>query len=375
MKRKFFTLITCLAMLLCSTLQSSAITMSPSMSPEEYVSQQISAIRSNDATCPWNDGTTISAMMTLYNLDDIPNGYIFNLSTDGIETGFIQIHCIENDYSLYCYAFSGDSEVQCMADFWGYDLSKTNIYFLGSFKYLILDGTDYLDLSSNSLIELDDSTLKTLENTYTSQVQSTPISITPSSTPIDTSSLIMPLGYEDDYVWPIAGDFSDLTISYNGKSQKVSKHCGPTAATGIIGCLDHLGKITIPSGDKVKDTFEKLYISLNTNNIRFNSTTVSGTAWNQVDVGIRWYGRTYGCDVSADLSNSNSLSSMKSALRNGYLLQVGVKNFDGTSGGHFIVVTACSTDTGMLYVQNGWNRNSVQYPYSSLDIVNYTYVG
>lgn len=362
-------------MLFCFTLQSSAIAASPSTSPEEYIFQQISAIRSNDVTCPWNDETTISAIITLYNLDDIKNGYVFNLSTDGIETGFIQIHCIEDEYSLYCYAFSGNSEVECMADFWGYDLSKTNIYFLGSFKYLILDKTGYLDLSTNSLIELDTSTLKTLENSYTAQVQSEPVSLIPSSSLIDTSSLIMPLGYEDDYVWPITDDFSNLTITYNGKSQKVSKHCGPTAATGIIGCLNHLGKITVPSGDKVKDTFEKLYISLNTNNIRFNSLTTGGTAWNQVDVGIRWYGRTYGCDVSAELSNSNSISSIKSALTKGYILQVGVKNFDNTSGGHFIVVTGCSTDTGILYVQNGWSRNSVQYPYSSLDIVNYTYVG
>lgn len=372
MKQKLFSIMITLSMLFCTTIPSSAVTPSIDSSIESYVLEQIQTIQDTDPLCSWNDNTSISSVTTLYNLDNAPNGYILYLSTNGIQNGFIQLHYVDGNYSLYCYAFNGLSEVDCMSEHWGYELSNANIYFLGSLKYLILTTEGYLDLASNSVVNLNMTTLQNLEESYETQIQYA-LSSSDTLALASESHSIIPYGSEDDYVWPITSDFSNLTITYNGQTQAVSGHCGPTAATGIIGYLDHIGQITIPSGDSTNDTFKNLYIALNTNNIRFTSTTPVGTAWNQVDVGIRWYASTYGCDVYADQSSTNSLSSMKSNLEDGYLLQVGVQDFAGTSGGHSIAVTGYSSNN--LYIQNGWNRSRVTYSYSSLDIVNYTYVG
>lgn len=86
-----------------------------------------------------------------------------------------------------------------------------------------------------------------------------------------------------------------------------------------------------------------------------------------------WYASNNGCNLTIEQSNFNTLSSMKSNLDAGRLLQVEVEDFAGTSGGHSIAVTGYSSNS--LYVQNGWNRNRIAYSYSSLDIVQYVYIG
>lgn len=48
-----------------------------------------------------------------------------------------------------------------MANYWGYDLSDTEIYFLGSFKYAIATDSGYLNLASNAPIDIGDETVQT----------------------------------------------------------------------------------------------------------------------------------------------------------------------------------------------------------------------
>lgn len=232
-------------------------------------------------------------------------------------------------------------------------------------------------LASNSLLDAELSALQSKEISYAAQVQATPIIFEePVSTLIATPSSLMPLGSEDDYIWPVTSDFSNLSITYNGTTHNgMTDHCSPTAATGIIRYLNHIGRTNCTTGESAATTFEKLYIALNTNDIRF--TTIggsgSGTAWAQIPVGLRWYARNNGCSLTIEQANFNTLSSMKSHLDSGRLLQVEVEDFDGTTGGHSIAVTGYSSNT--LYVQNGWSRNRIAYSYSSLDIAQYVYIG
>lgn len=376
MKRKLFALLTVFSLVFCTSLPVYALDQSED-SPSSFVLQQISFIASSDPSCPWDSNTTISSLTPLYSLDGSINGYVAYLSTDGAESGFAQIHASDDLFSIYCYAYEGHSEIDNMAEYWGLDLSEEQIYFLGSFKYLISTDEGFLDIASNSLLDVELSTLQSEEIAYTAQVQTAPIVFDePISTSVATPLSLMPLGSDDDYTWPITSDFSNLSITYNGTTHNgITDHCSPTAATGIIRYLNHIGRTNCTTGESTATTFEKLYIALNTNDIRF--TTIggsgSGTAWAQIPVGLRWYASNNGCNLTIEQSNFNTLSSMKSNLDAGRLLQVEVEDFAGTSGGHSIAVTGYSSNS--LYVQNGWNRNRIAYSYSSLDIVQYVYIG
>lgn len=375
MKRKLFSLLIICSLILCIAPPASA-TGSVGLSPTSFVLQQVSIIDSADPTCPWNNDTTFSSITPLYNLDNTINGYIVKLLTDGEDSGFIQIHVINGLFSVYCYAYEGISEVDSMAEYWEYDLSNEIVYFLGSFKYLISTSDGYLDLASNTLLDVDLPALQAKEVAYANQVQSTPLVLEEPSF-LATQSVIITHGSEDDYTWPVCDDFKSLSISYNGTTHNgIDNHCTPTAATGIFRYLNHLGRTNCTSGENTNQTFEKMYIALNTNNIRFSTNTGDGTSRGQIAVGLRWYATNNNCALTIEQANFNTLNSMKSHIDNGRLLLVSVDNFensDSDPSGHSIVVTGYSSNT--LCIQNGWIRNSVMYSYSSLDIAQYVYIG
>ena len=66
----------------------------PLQYPPDFALEQIAVIDANDTDCPWSKETTIDTTITLYNLDQTPNGYVFKLKTGNVESGFIQIHNI-----------------------------------------------------------------------------------------------------------------------------------------------------------------------------------------------------------------------------------------------------------------------------------------
>ena len=344
--------------------------------PTDFALEQVAIVDANDVTCPWSNETEIDSTITLYNMERIPNGYVLKLKTGAVDSGFIQIHYIDGTYSLYCYSYDSDSEVECMADYWGIDLSDdTYIYFLGSFKYLI-DDTDgeYLDLATNSCVEYSQSELAAIENAYTDRIEANSYTLATTST-TNAQSHVIPLSSDDNFTWPIMGDFSGISITYGNTTQYVHHHCSPTAATAIVRCLKHLGRTQCSTGETTRQTFEKMYVALNTNEIRFDDSSSSGTgtARSQIATGIKYYATQNGYTLTATKPLLTTLSGMKSQLDNNRLLLVSVDDFAGTSGGHSIVVTGYSSDT--LYIQNGWSRNRVTYTYSSLDIAQYVYVG
>ena len=119
-------------------------------------------------------------------------------------------------------------------------------------------------------IDIGDETVQTNAIAYAEQVSVDPLIIDDAEPSMESG--IMPLGSDDDFYWPITDDFKNLSISYNGKTHNgMHDHCTPTAATGIFRYLTHLGKTSCTSGESTNKTFEKLYISLNTNNISFSS--------------------------------------------------------------------------------------------------------
>ncbi|MBO5333316.1 MAG: C39 family peptidase [Clostridia bacterium] len=346
------------------------------ISPTDFALKQVAVIGESDAECPWSEKTVIDSTITLYNMEQKPNGFVFKLKTGATESGFIQIHVVDDACSLYCYAYEGNSEIECMTEYWKIDLNKTShIYFIGSFKYLI-GGDDgrYLDVSTNSYVDYSRNELKTIEKAYASRVEKSPVSIEASSS-MNTQKNATPRGSDDEFTWPITSDFTGLSITHNGITQTAHDHCTPTAATAIVRYLNHLGRTQCSAGETVNQTFREMYIALNTNEIRFEDSSYNGTgtARTQIVAGINYYATQNGTTLTVAKPLLVTLSGMKSHLNKNRLLLVSLDDFAGTSGRHSVVVTGYSSD--ILRIQNGWSRDRVSYAYSSLDIAQYVYIG
>ena len=81
---------------LCSqlVLSSSALTVTP-ITPidpcESYAMQMVRMVDGDDEQCPWDNTTAVSSVIPLYDCNNNVNGYIYNLSTNLKDTGFVQI--------------------------------------------------------------------------------------------------------------------------------------------------------------------------------------------------------------------------------------------------------------------------------------------
>lgn len=135
-------------------------------SPTDFVLAQIAAISADDAPCPWSEETKIDSVIELHDMQKKPNGYVYKLKTGQADCGFIQINDIDGTYSIYCYAYGGNSEVEEMAKYSGIDLDECEcIYFVGCFSYMIEGGNGEfvainacapVDLSVEELTEIEE---------------------------------------------------------------------------------------------------------------------------------------------------------------------------------------------------------------------------
>lgn len=56
----------------------------------------LSSRHKNDSSCPWKNGIKISDIVTLYDFDDTPNAYAFNLKQDNKDSGYILVSANAN---------------------------------------------------------------------------------------------------------------------------------------------------------------------------------------------------------------------------------------------------------------------------------------
>lgn len=87
--------------------------------------------------CAWNETTDICTSVALYDYDDVCNGYVFKLSTDGASTGYIQVNHINDELVVYCYSFHGIPAYEGLTIIGNssFDPSEDRLYFFGNFAY------------------------------------------------------------------------------------------------------------------------------------------------------------------------------------------------------------------------------------------------
>lgn len=140
--------------------------------------EEIHSFSERDEGSRWDDSTTISSIIELYAPNNSINGYIFDLSTEGHRSGFIQIGIADDACFIVNIGFMGDNYAVEQLDQYNKDkkegdiypvsrLYKDKVYYLGGFNYLVEIGNDYyIDLGRESIEKIDKNTLDQAYSEY-----------------------------------------------------------------------------------------------------------------------------------------------------------------------------------------------------------------
>ncbi|MFL0269175.1 hypothetical protein [Candidatus Clostridium radicumherbarum] len=144
----------------------------------KYVQSTIKDFISKFKECTWNSSSKMDHIITLYDLDYNINGYIFDITTNGTESGFVEIDCSTDNNIISSFSFAGKHSLNSMLTAYKKQHVKSTypelnkIIYLGSYNYLINNYNSktnkYYSLSSQSEIK---ETYTTLKNDYIRNVK------------------------------------------------------------------------------------------------------------------------------------------------------------------------------------------------------------
>lgn len=108
---------------------------------EQFANEEIQRILGEaDPDCTWSEKTTLGEPVLLYDPYDVCNGYVYKLYTNGNEIGYIQINCFDNEFTTYCYSYTGVPAYEGLSeDFEGQLAASKNghLHFFGNVSYCI----------------------------------------------------------------------------------------------------------------------------------------------------------------------------------------------------------------------------------------------
>lgn len=382
--KKISKLLLCMLMVICLSAIACAKTNSDDainleMSSEEateYVLDEIEKIiLEGDQNCAWNSSTKPYICIPLYDYDDNCIGYIFKLSTDNKETGYIQINTFNGEAKVYCYSFDGIPAYEGLTsnNIETIEENDKKLYFFGNMNYCLKSNDNNFELLGTSL-EYNKNSIISFYETYIEQVK----------TQREEQAVSDDLYAETNSVSRTVQNFTpvemdDFANIYatrpNGTQQKVTDYCAPTAATNIMLYFRSTGESNLSKSLSKNTIFIELYYAMDTNSISSsNEVLISGTTRSNIKKGINTFAKSRNCSPSSlGTITSVTLSNMKSKIDNGNLLQVSVNDFEGTSGGHSIV--SFGYNGSKLKVYTGWDKSEHSYSYSDLSISQFVYVG
>ena len=277
-------LIAILSICIIVSVASGYVAFAQQLMPDQYALQQVVQIASlNNPHNKWTTDTTIINEVVLYDFNDYPNGYVYMLSTDAKETGYIQIDVIDGIYSVHSYSFDGTNEVISLINNSAIkmpgtysaahlsEIDSTKIYYGGSMRYAVVIDDEVVDLASGKKIKetKEELAVKYQSNSARSNTQISIIS-------------------EDEPTWTMVSNYNNFRLVdmydfqgdtiQGGHTSTISNHCEPTAGTNIMKYYDLCQGITqLYSADWL--TFNQLYRAMNTNGITEASPGTPGTYW------------------------------------------------------------------------------------------------
>lgn len=380
--KKFLTLLLCFSVLFTlMNLSVLADSFEEQIVPQMYAKDQIEEIAATpDELNRWNANTKIEDEIILYDIHDNPNGYVYTLSTDGAETGFIQFDYLDGVYQLHSYAFSGQNEVIYLRERW----SKENnapvpgkIYYLGSMAYAVKVEDHFVDLISSDVVTLSEAELA---EEYAKQVKRR---LTPQSRAAANGSKNV-VNYNK--FTPVTMDDFQGRVVKDGHASTVMDHCTPTAGTNVMKYYDLCrGQTKLFIDDW--STFSRMYLAMDTNSVTSPSKIRSGTYWDITHSdgysGLLNYANQRGAPSSDTYRyalgavTGIKMSSITEQIDKNHPVMISVQGFPGAAGGgssyHSVVVFGYDNDK--ILVNNGWTTDFIYYNYNSLAVHEYYYIG
>lgn len=357
---------------------------------QTFAREQIERIAAEpDENNIWSEETSIKSEFVLYDLENVPNSYIYNLVTNGKDTGYIQIDVLDGVYSVHSYSFDGTNEVFHMLQ----QISQTNtpgvlsadtfgkVYYLGQSAYAIEKDGQLLDLYTDEAIAVDRKDLKKGYNEFVASMKIPQISPQASI----TSGSTMITNYKN-FTLADMDDFKGKTI-VGGHSTVVNNHCTPTAGTNVVKYYAKCrGKSALYAGSDW-NTFKALYLAMDTNGVNYSfDGQWTGTYWDITHSdgysGLLNYINARGVPTSDTYRyalgavTGISINSIKEQIDKNHPVIMGVKSFPGSSDSStYHSVVAFGYKSNMVILSNGWDKSYHYHNYSSLAVHEYYYIG
>ena len=208
--------------------------------PEALIYQHMAEIRTMPE-CGWTDDTEIKTVTPLYDLDDHINGYIFELSTEGKDTGFIELFKPEGEFELKSFAVEGGHSIHAMEkqNVTAKKMAplENKIYYLGGYDYLRAEKDDakkLYDLNRGAYVEQSKAELKAYYSEFKTAVKKAKaqqkLEMQAQAQKETPAIMRAANGYQTIYV--TGADYKYLVIETDFPGR--SNHCAPIAGTSLI---------------------------------------------------------------------------------------------------------------------------------------------
>ncbi len=387
-KKTWITIALCFVFLFTTALVSSvcaktgdvAVILSAELdlaSAEAYAMKEIkNIIASKDPRCIWTEETKILSKVALYDCDDVCFGYVFKLSTNGEETGYIQVNYLDGEIFTYCRSYQGIPAYEGLAKEGlarKLEEQSEKLYFFGNMSYCYkTEKEEYTPIDSVAKIAEDDA------KEYFQEIMTHIVQRRRERLLEKVAEKNSNYSFQESRSFSLVttSDFSNLYATRpNGTRQVVTEHCSPTAATNIMLYFRDTGESPLSSSLSNSTIFMALYYGMDTNSISTSNTiSATGTQWANIQPGISGFCSSRGCIPSTiGTVTTMNLTDIQQHLDNGELLQMELKDYPNTGTNHSVV--AFSYNGSTLIISTGWDRLYHEYAFDSLKCGQYVYVG
>lgn len=373
--KKLVSLVLSLAMLFTCASVAFAADLDTPASSEEYITIDECMIAGEKwIMANYPEGTTVSSIVPIKNLDGKLNGYCINFADDNGPAGYLVLNAAKY-YDSYIREFAIDGPriyEQLVSEVPTRGSVENVIYSTDPFEYAVKCSTGGEDLYYNS-----DSSVFTAEEE---------LSVFGATDFFGASNLAVASvdGNKKDYhdaffdgdnmsgYTPVTNKTVTGSTSFTPYTMKELRigtnknNCGPTAAANICGYYYSRGKTGLYTNDNIYDTYEVLSYLVGFNSSTENSTTFVGS----LKIGLSTYVENHSYSISMTSYALNTWSNYKRGFDANELNLILIKgnrlNDNGvwTTEGHFIVGIGYRTmtdGTRFIRVYDGWESSSNRF--------------
>lgn len=324
----------------------------------------------------WDQTTKISNYYTTFDLEGIPNGYVFNLKTNEKESGYIQVFDSNNTLNIISYSFQGHHFLDEMIDAYeeknNEKLTNSKIIYNGNLDFLIKESKEqddtFYNLTTENFIKEKKPVLEKKYNAIKNSI-------------VSDNTLSNSLSYTTGIKkYVINANNADLVEmdDFKGKvlnGEIVNNHCGPTAGTNLIKYWANRRGVSNLYYNSDWWVFSSLCVNMNT-----NFSTYGTLPWNLIN-GLRSYSSStrgvsysgydlWGDDWSESVSFDKATYYIDVNVPFTILIDSGIIQYHYVSCfGYYTVDGARS-----LIINTGWNKNWTFQSFTSLSSQSYQYV-